>query len=117
LLRPRRHCDPEREAAGRHLTSSLREPACAHLLRPLVEEQLERAVRLAEIVDGQDVRVVQGRSGARFVEEPLATLGVVGELGRQHLHRELPPQRRILGEIDAPHPALAERSEDAVTAQ
>ena len=72
------------------------------------------AVRLAGVVDGDDVRVVQGRSELRLEHEPLAEDLIFGELGAQKLERHDALQARMLGAVDHAHAAPAERLLDPV---
>ena len=78
---------------------------------------VERAVLLAQVVDGHDVRMVERGGRARLEQQAFAALGVGGERRGQDLHRHAARQGRILGEVHAPHAALTERLEDAVAAE
>ena len=72
------------------------------------------AVRLAAVVDLDDVRMVQTCRGARLAREALDELGVLGVAVREHLDRDLAVQVDVVGEEDARHPAAAEAADDAV---
>ena len=63
------------------------------------------AVRLANLVDVSDVRVVDGRGGFRFAHETRTAFLVLGELRRKDLESDLAAELRILGQIDIAHPA------------
>jgi hypothetical protein len=81
-------------------------------------EQLHRDERpplvLVHLIDGADVRVVQRRGGARFAQEALHRLRLVGAILRQELERHLARELHVFGEIDHAHAARAERVEDAI---
>jgi len=79
-----------------------------------LHRHVERALGLAEIVDHDNVGVIEGRGGARFVEQAFPARVVVRELGRKHLDREASSENRILGQEDATHPALPDRLQDPV---
>src|SRR5699024_5782461 len=69
------------------------------------------AVVLADVVDGDDVRMLQPRRQPRLALEALADVGVVDA---QHLDRDEAVDGRIEGEEQRSHPALAEAFADAV---
>ena len=79
-----------------------------------LHRDVDRPVGFADVVDGQDVGVVQGRGRARLLLEALATIGIVGRGGRQHLDRYIAAEPGIGRAIDLPHPAGADRGGDAV---
>ena len=54
-----------------------------------------RAVGLADVVDRDDVRVVQGGGGARLVREAREALLVVGEMRGKNLERDLAAEARV----------------------
>jgi hypothetical protein len=60
--------------------------------------------------------MIERRHGARLALEPLAMGLVGGQQRRQHLERDAAVQARVLRHEHFPHPALAERFEDAVMA-
>ena len=66
---------------------------------------------LADVVDGDDVRVLQPRREAGLAQEALAHVGVVDA---QELDRDEAIDGRIEGEVQHAHPALAEAFADAV---
>src|SRR5262249_17816492 len=70
--------------------------------------------RLADVVDGADVGVIEPGGGAGLAVEPLQQLGPAGaEMG--HLEGDGPLQYGVVGEVDGPHAALAEQLANAVT--
>ena len=76
-----------------------------------------RPVGFADVVDGQDVGVVQGRGRARFLLEALAAFGMAGHRGRQNLDRDVAAEPGIGRAIDLSHPAGADRGGDAVLSE
>ena len=78
----------------------------------------EHAAVLAfsDLVDGADVGVVEDRGGLGLVDEALAGLGVVRELGREELERDGAAELEIVGLVDDAHSAPADLAEDAVLA-
>ena len=71
----------------------------------------------AEIEDGQDVRVRQGRNRPGFALETRPRRLVVGEPLAQHLDRDLAVEARVARAIHLTHPALAEGAQDVVVAE
>ena len=69
---------------------------------------------MADVVNGQDVRMVQRRNRARLLLKSAHPILVGDERTRQNLEGDLPPQAEILGEIDLPHAAGAERRDHAI---
>ena len=85
----------------------------------LADEQLHHEVRravveLAEIVDGDDRRMVDRCRRARLLEEARGEHGVGREIAAQHLHREQAIERDVTDLVDRAHAALAERRDDLV---
>ena len=74
----------------------------------------EHAVLLARLVDGDDVRVVERGGDPRLAQEALAEALVLGELGRDHLERDLAPETLLLGAVDRAHAAAADERLDVV---
>src|SRR5207244_9673028 len=68
----------------------------------------EAAALLVHVVDRHDVLVVEPRRGDRLLLEPRELLRVAREVARQDLDRHPALEEEVLGEVDAPHPALAE---------
>src|SRR5262249_12344241 len=67
-----------------------------------------------DVEEGADVRMVERRDDARLALEPLADLGVLGEVRGDQLHRDVTPEARVLRAVDLAHPAGAERGADLV---
>ena len=87
-------------------------------VQPRAVDELHRdergAVVLVDLVDGDDVRVIEGGGGARFLDEPAVAIGVRRRLGRQHLDRDRPAEPGVVGGVDNPHPAPADLGVDAI---
>ena len=65
-------------------------------------------------VNGDDVGVVQGRDGFRFVLKTLAPIRVTGDGVGQDFDRDLAVQRRVQRGVDLAHTSCAERRENFV---
>jgi hypothetical protein len=76
-----------------------------------------RAVFVADFVDGDDVRVVQGGGGRRLALEAAQSVFALREFGGEDFERGGTAQVRVLREIDFAHPARAELRADFVTAE
>ena len=74
----------------------------------------ERTVFLSRLEDGDDVRVVEGGGHPRLPEEALAEAGVLRELGRDHLERDLAPEGEFLRAVDRAHAAAPDERLDVV---
>src|ERR1700738_763882 len=66
-----------------------------------------RSARLANLVDGEDMRMIQSRSGSGFLHESPQSMFVRGELLGEDFDRNRSTQFRIKSEIDFTHPARA----------
>ena len=60
--------------------------------------EVRRAVVLAPVVDGDDVRVVEGGGGLGLGAEAAQEALVVGEGGVEQLHRHPPAQPGVVGQ-------------------
>src|SRR5262245_3225602 len=72
------------------------------------------ALVFAHLVDGDDVRMVEGRSRPRFLLESRHAIRVSREVGGEYFQSQLAAQPRVFGQIDLTHPARAEFVEDAI---
>jgi hypothetical protein len=63
------------------------------------------ALVLADVVDGADVRVVEGRGGAGLALEPFHRARVLRQLGGKELQRDAAAEAQVLGLVDDAHPA------------
>ena len=68
----------------------------------------------ADLVDDDDVRVIEGRCGARLVLEAAAAIRVREILGSKNLEGDHPAERRVLGTVDRPHAAMADTVDNAI---
>jgi hypothetical protein len=68
----------------------------------------------ANLVDGDDVRVVQRRGRLRLGDEAAHALVVAHQVRRQDLQRDAAPKRLVAGDVDLAHPAGPERGDDSV---
>ena len=81
--RDREHALPRQRPAGA-------EPLVQALAAQQLHHDVERAVgRLAELVRGDRVRIAQPGQRGAFAAKPRDDAGIAGELGVQHLEREL----------------------------
>jgi hypothetical protein len=77
----------------------------------------EDALGFAGLVDRNDVRVVDRGREMRLPFEPLTEAGVVCELGRQDLERDLPLEPFLHGSVDDAHTAAADKPFDPVSGE
>lgn len=71
-------------------------------------------VVLVDLVDSADVRVIQGRRGARLTPKSIDGLSIAGVVYRQKLERDLPGQLDVFRPVDHTHAARAKPFEDAM---
>ncbi len=71
---------------------------------------------VAEVVDGDDVRVLESRHRFRFALEALLELAVRDDGARHHLQRDLTLESRVEAEVDDTHGSFAELSLDLIFA-
>ena len=87
----------------------------------LAFQQLEDGVRQplvgADVEDGEDVGMVEGPGGARFVLEAPQTLRRHFQVGRDDLDRNVAAEPRVTGAIDLAHAARPQRHHDLVGAK
>jgi len=72
------------------------------------------AIRIADIMNGNDVGMVQGSHGPRFLFKPPKTVGFVGEGGRQNLQGHIAQQASVARTIDLSHATGTDESNDLV---
>ncbi len=75
---------------------------------------VQSAVGLADVVDGEDVGVVQRGGGARLLFEALSSPVVPGHRRGEHLDRDLAAELGVLRPVHLTHPARAQRRDDLV---
>src|ERR1051325_7007159 len=75
--------------------------------------------RLKNFINRDDIRVIQCRSGARFLLKAAQAIGVFGEGRRQNLERHVAAEPAVVSQINFAHPAATnerknlERPDDA----
>jgi hypothetical protein len=112
---------------GGERSGGVREPADAHPERRVarldraperaagdeLHDDIRRAIVLADVEDGDGVRVVEGRGRAGFAEQARAALRR-GRALREDLERHAPAEADVVRAVDAAHPALADGVLDGV---
>ena len=68
----------------------------------------------ADVEDGEDVGMIERRGGARLHFESAKAVRVGDELARQHLHRDVASQPRVVALVDLAHPAGAQQADDFI---
>ena len=81
----------------------------------VAHHEIRLAVRDARAVDGQHVRVLDRRRGARLAQEALARPLVVDALGRDDLDGDLAVELELMRAIDDAHSAAPDRLLDPTT--
>ncbi len=81
-----------------------------------LRDDVGSAVVRADIVDGEDVRVVQGAGGARLLLEAAEMPGI-GDLLGEDLDRDVALQARVTGAVDLAHAPRGEQLHDLVRAE
>ena len=71
-------------------------------------------VVFAYLVNGQDVRVIQGRRGARFLQKAAAAIFVSDRFFGQHFERHYAVEFFVVRHVDGAHAASADRFENPV---
>ncbi len=97
-----------RQLAG--ASQALAEGLALHVGHHVVEE----AVGVAGVEQAEDVRMLQPRRDGDLPREALGAERS-GQLGAQHLHRDVAVVLEVAGEIDRRHPALPQLPLDRVT--
>ena len=92
-------------------------PGAERLAFDQLHDEKRDALRVADVVDRADLRVVQARDDARFAVEPLAESRIGGQRGRQHLERHRSIEPRVTPAVDFSHSARAEQAGDFVGAE
>ena len=100
-----------------HLLKRERAPLQARAERLPLEElhdEVRNPVRLADVVDRADVRVVEGRGGLRLPREPRADRRIGEPVPANELERDRSLEAHVGRAEDFAHSALPERAVDAV---
>ena len=74
------------------------------------------AVHVTDLVDGDDVRMVQRRSGARLLLETTNGVGVARKRGAKQLQRDLATEPRVVRHVHLAHPAPADERDNVIGA-
>ena len=74
-------------------------------------------LRLADVVDGDDVGIVERGRSLGFALESRQVRGIGREIRRKHLDRHAPIEPGIARRVDFPHSACADRRQDFVGAE
>ena len=69
---------------------------------------------LSDVVDGADVRMIQGRGGAGLALKPFDRTRISRQLLGEEFQRNDAPQPRVFGPVDDAHAALAQLLQDAI---
>jgi len=102
------HCGLDRQLS--FLTEALAQGLSLHHRHHEVEE----AVRFTGIVERQDVRVVEAGSEPDLPEKSPPPQRF-GELGMEHLERDVAVVLDVVGEVDRGHPSRPELALDTIT--
>ncbi len=85
-------------------------------LEPFHHDVRRAVAELAEVEDVDDVLVLDVRRGFGLVEETRDDLRAATQVRQEHLHRDAPPEPRVLGDVDRAHSAFADlAANDVVT--
>src|SRR5260370_37594602 len=76
--------------------------------------QEEMAVFLPNLMDGADIGMIKGGSGAGFAAETLQCLRILRDIVGEKLKRDKSAERDIFGLVNHAHAAAAEFLDDAV---
>ncbi len=90
-----------------------REPSAKALALDVRHDIENEAVGLARVEQSEDVGVLQVGGGLDLGEEPLGAEDR-GQLGAEHLERDLAVVAEVVGEVDGGHAALAQLALEAV---
>ena len=96
---------------GGHGEATARNPLPQRLPLEQLGDQVGGAVRAPDVEDGEDVGVGNGGGGPGLDLEPPHPLGVLREVRRQHLDRDLAPELGIEGPVNLTHPACAQQGQ------
>ncbi len=71
----------------------------------------------SDVVNGDNVRMIQGRGGLGFLHKPLSALGVGRLAGKQNLDGDHAPQPGVASLVNRAHSALSQFLQDFVMRQ
>jgi hypothetical protein len=99
--------DPQRVAHGQLLLAE--QPVAQRLAFDERHHVAQDAVAFARVVQRNDVRMPEARSGGDLAQKPIEADGG-GEIGAQHLDGDPASVSDVVGEVDSGHAARAELS-------
>jgi hypothetical protein len=76
-----------------------------------------RAVNMINVMNGDDVRVIQGRGSLGFLNEAPLAIGVGDSFCRQHLDGDVAVEMGVAGPLNDTHAAFAESLSDLIMAE
>ena len=74
-------------------------------------------VVLADLMNGEDIRMIQAGGGLRLTLETAKARVVASEFAREQLDRDKTTERGVLRQVHFPHTAGAEQGADRVTSK
>ena len=84
--------------------------------RPQLHDEVERTCGLAEVVDGDDVRMIQPGHGTGLAGESLRKTRGGGDVGPDQLQRHVAVELDLMGPADDPHSTAPQLPEDHAVA-
>ena len=103
---------------NRECAAQRQRPALERLAERLAGDQLHADPRLrrlgADVIDGDDGRMVERGGGARFALEASEAFGVAGDVRREQFQRDKPIEPRVARLVDLAHSACPKRSDDFI---
>ena len=108
--------EAEEQRLGRGAAQALVEQVPEAAAAQVLGDEVRGAPVVAPVVDGEDVRVVQGRRRLGLGPEPAEERLVVGEGLVQDLHRDAALQPNVIGEEDLGRRTGADRRDEPVPA-
>ena len=69
---------------------------------------------LVDIVDGANIRVIEGRCGARFALKAVQRLAVSGHFGGKKFQGHVTAEAGVFGLVDHAHSASAQSFKDSI---
>jgi hypothetical protein len=83
--------------------------------RHVTHDQERLAVMLAEVVNGDDGRMLEGGDDARFALEASTGCRLVAQITEQDLDRDIAADDGVVGQIDHRHAAVTQLGFDLIT--
>ena len=113
--RPCAICDADRRATfSQRQTRRGARPLAQRLALEQLDDDVGQRRRLAEVVNGEDVRMRERGDCLRLALEAREAFGVRDKSSGQHLDRDVAIELRVAGAIHLAHAAGAERRQDFV---